>query len=148
MKIKITKFKLTRLCVALIATFMFIPIESFAQSNESSKPKKQTTYKKARVLQTATAKKIAKVTEALERVKIVEVEDKNKESETFGQMIPTEEPDPDYFTAKKILLEMRSKAQDMKSYDRSILWNYWGYIYYTEEADKKKFRRCRLLFGN
>ena len=116
---------------------MFIPIESFAQSNESNKPKKQTTYKKARVLQTATAKKIAKVTEALERVKIVEVEDKNKESETFGQMIPTEEPDPDYFTAKKILIEMRSKAQDMKSYDRSILWNYWGYIYYTEEADKK-----------
>ena len=137
MKIKITKFKLTRLCVALIATFMFIPIESFAQSNESNKPKKQTTYKKARVLQTATAKKIAKVTEALERVKIVEVEDKNKESETFGQMIPTEEPDPDYFTAKKILIEMRSKAQDMKSYDRSILWNYWGYIYYTEESDKK-----------
>ena len=67
MKIKITKFNLTRLCVALIATFMFIPIESFAQSNESNKPKKQTTYKKARVLQTATAKKIAKVTEALEK---------------------------------------------------------------------------------
>ena len=137
MKIKITKFKLTRLCVVLVTIFIFTPIESFAQSNESSKPKKQTTYKKARVLQTATAKKIAKVTEALERVKIVEIEDKNKKSETFGQMIPTEEPDPDYVTAKKILLEMRSKAQDMKSYDRSILWNYWGYIYYTEEADKK-----------
>ena len=137
MKIKITKFKLTRLCVVLATIFIFTPIESFAQSNESSKPKKQTTYKKARVLQTATAKKIAKVTEALERVKIVEIEDKNKKSETFGQMIPTEEPDPDYVTAKKILLEMRSKAQDMKSYDRSILWNYWGYIYYTEEADKK-----------
>ena len=68
MKIKITKFKLTRLCVVLATIFIFTPIESFAQSNESSKPKKQTTYKKARVLQTATAKKIAKVTEALERV--------------------------------------------------------------------------------
>jgi hypothetical protein len=32
--------------------------------------KKQTVYKKARVLQTATAKKITKVTEALERVKL------------------------------------------------------------------------------
>jgi hypothetical protein len=52
-------------------------------------------------------------------------------------MIPTEEPDPDYAAAKKILTEMRSKAQDMKSYDRSIMWNYWGYIYYIEESDRE-----------
>ena len=131
------KLKFIRLFSALLVMCIFMPVDSFAQSNESSKPKKQTVYKKARVLQTATAKKIAKVTEALERVKIVEIKDTNKESETYEQMIPTEEPDPDYAAAKKILTEMRSKAQDMKSYDRSIMWNYWGYIYYIEESERE-----------
>ena len=127
------KLKFIRIFSALLVMCIFMPVDSFAQSNESSKPKKQTVYKKARVLQTATAKKIAKVTEALERVKIVEIKDTNKESETYEQMIPTEEPDPDMPTVIKILTEMRSKASDMKSYDRSIMWNYWGYVYYTEE---------------
>ena len=131
------KLKFIRLFSALLVMCIFMPVDSFAQSNESSKPKKQTVYKKARVLQTATAKKIAKVTEALERVKIVEIKDTNKESDTYEQMIPTEEPDPDYAAAKKILTEMRAKVQDMKSYDRSVMWNYWGYIYYIEEAEKQ-----------
>ena len=131
--ISMKKLNLLRLFSALLVACIFIPVDTFAQSSESNKSKKQTTYKKARVLQTATAKKITKVTEALERVKIVEIKDTNKESETYGQMIPTEEPDPDMPTVIKILTEMRSKASEMKSYDRSIMWNYWGYVYYTEE---------------
>ena len=131
--IRMRRINLIRISSALMVAFMFMPIDAYAQSNESSKSKKQTTYKKARVLQSSTAKKIAKVTEALERVKIVEIKDTKKDSETFGQMIPTEEPDPDWNTVYKILREMISKSQDMKSYDRSIMWNYWGYTKYSEE---------------
>ncbi len=134
--IRMRRINLFRISSALLVAFIFMPIDAYAQSNESSKPKKQTTYKKARVLQTSTAKKIAKVTEALERVKIVEIKDTKKDSETFGQMIPTEEPDPDWNTVYKILREMISKSQDMKSYDRSIMWNYWGYTKYSEEDYK------------
>jgi hypothetical protein len=134
--IRMRRINLIRISSALMVAFIFMPIDAYAQSNESSKPKKQTTYKKARVLQSSTAKKIAKVTEALERVKIVEIKDTKKDSETFGQMIPTEEPDPDWNTVYKILREMISKSQDMKSYDRSIMWNYWGYTKYSEEDYK------------
>ncbi len=134
--IRMRRINLFRISSALLVAFIFMPIDAYAQSNESSKPKKQTTYKKARVLQTSTAKKIAKVTEALERVKIVEIKDTKKDSETFGQMIPTEEPDPDWNTVYKILREMINKSQDMKSYDRSIMWNYWGYTKYSEEDYK------------
>tara|TARA_B100000768_G_scaffold35714_2_gene34348 strand:- start:5746 stop:7254 length:1509 start_codon:yes stop_codon:yes gene_type:complete len=132
-KISMKKLNFARLFTAFLVACIFMPVDSFAQSDTSNKSKKQTTYKKARVLQSSTAKKITKVTEALERVKIVEIKDIKKESETFGQMIPTEEPDPDMPTVIKILTDMRSKASEMKSYDRSIMWNYWGYVYYTQE---------------
>ena len=109
MMINIKKRNITSLCTALITAFIFMPIESFAQSNESSKPKKQTTYKKARVLQTKTAKEMAKFYEAYERVKIIKVKDTDKNSETFGQMIDKEEPDPDWVTAKSILTKKKHK---------------------------------------
>jgi nucleoside permease NupC len=64
------KLKIIRLFSALIVACIFIPVDSFAQSNEASKSKKQTTYKKARVLQTKTAKEMAKFYEAYERVKL------------------------------------------------------------------------------
>tara|TARA_B100000902_G_scaffold204762_1_gene195195 strand:+ start:4612 stop:6144 length:1533 start_codon:yes stop_codon:yes gene_type:complete len=136
MMINIKKRNITSLCTALITAFIFMPIESFAQSNESSKPKKQTTYKKARVLQTKTAKEMAKFYEAYERVKIIKVKDTDKNSETFGQMIDKEEPDPDWVTAKSILTKLRANAENMKSYDRSVMWNSWGFVYYTEESEK------------
>ena len=126
----IKKLTLIRVSTALVLAFAFMPIETIAQSNEASKSKKQVTYKKARVLQTKTAKKIAKVTEALEIVKIVQVKDTNKESETYGQMIDAEEPNPDMVTVKKILDEMISQEADMKSYDRSVMYNFGGYYYY------------------
>ncbi|MDB9997158.1 hypothetical protein OAE05_02265 [Gammaproteobacteria bacterium] len=128
----IKKLTLIRVSTALVLAFAFMPIETIAQSNEASKSKKQVTYKKARVLQTKTAKKIAKVTEALEIVKIVQVKDTNKESETYGQMIDAEEPNPDMVTVKKILDEMISQEADMKSYDRSVMYNFVGYYYYDK----------------
>jgi tetratricopeptide (TPR) repeat protein len=85
--------------------------------------------KKARVLTSATAKKVVKVVEALERQKIVQVPD----PENKGKFIEKEEDDPDWTTAKSILTELLNNRAEMKSYDRSVMWNYWGYLYFSEE---------------
>ena len=95
----------------------------------SQKAGKTRTYKKARVLQSSTAKKVVKIVEALERQKIVKVPD----PENKGQFIEKEEDDPDWVTAKSILTELLNNRAEMKSYDRSVMWNYWGYLYFSEE---------------
>ena len=90
---------------------------------------KTRTYKKARVLQNSTAKKVVKIVEALERQKIVKVPD----PENQGKFIEKEEDDPDWVTARAILTELLNNRAEMKSYDRSVMWNYWGYIYFSDE---------------
>ena len=40
---------------------------------------------------------------------------------------------PDWATAKSILTELLNNRAEMKSYDRSVMWNYWGYLYFSEE---------------
>ena len=96
--------------LALLFAFSSISIEVQAQS-ETKKPIK---YKKARALQTSTAKKMAKVYEALEVV-----DDKG-------------EPAPDMVTVVNILTELRSDRDNLKSYDRSVMWNAWAYVYMTD----------------
>ena len=93
----------------------------------SQKSGKTTSYKKARVLQPSTAKKIVKIVEALERQKTVRVPDPLNE----GQFIEKEEDDPDFVEAKVILTELLNRRDEMRSYDRSVMWNYWGYIYFS-----------------
>ena len=61
-----------------------------------------------------TAKKMAKVYEALE-----EVDDKG-------------EPAPDMATVVQILTELRNDSDNLKSYDRSVMWNSWGYVYFSD----------------
>ena len=62
-------FKKSKLIyVFAILAFSFSFTSSYLEAQESSKPKKQIKYKKARALQTSTAKKMAKVYEALEVV--------------------------------------------------------------------------------
>ena len=95
----------------------------------SQKAGKTRTYKKARVLQNSTAKKVVKIVEALERQKIVKVPD----PENKGRFIEKEEDDPDWVTAKSILTELLNNRAEMKSYDRSVMWNYWGYLYFSDE---------------
>ena len=90
---------------------------------------KTRTYKKARVLQNSTAKKVVKIVEALERQKIVKVPD----PENQGKFIEKEEDDPDWAEARAILTELLNNRAEMKSYDRSVMWNYWGYIYFSDE---------------
>ena len=103
---------------ALLA-FSFSYPTTFVEAQSNDRAKTQTKYKKARALQTSTAKKMAKVYEALE-----EVDDKG-------------EPAPDMETVIEILTELRNNQADLKSYDRSVMWNSWGYVYFQDgEYDK------------
>ena len=98
------------LSLFFVFSLVAVPFDLGAQSQDQ-----KVTYKKARALQTSTAKKIVKVVEALERV-----DENGKE-------------DPDFFTVKEILNELLEKRDSLRSYDRSVMWNYWGYLYFSEE---------------
>ena len=108
MKKKFTLYLFSTL--ALLFTFSSINLEAQSQS-DTKKPIK---YKKARALQTSTAKKMAKVYEALE-----EVDDAG-------------EPKPDMETVLSVLTELRNNKDELKSYDRSVMWNAWAYVYMTD----------------
>ncbi|MBD63064.1 MAG: hypothetical protein CMD68_03180 [Gammaproteobacteria bacterium] len=108
----------------------------------SQKAGKTRTYKKARVLQNSTAKKVVKIVEALERQKLIKVPD----PENKGKFIEKEEDDPDWATARSILTELLNNRANMKSYDRSVMWNYWGYIYFSDEDyDRAMYAYEQLL---
>ena len=99
----------------VILAFSFSYTTSHVEAQSSDKPKKQIKYKKARALQSKTAKKMAKVYEAFEEV------DENGE------------PKPDIETVKEILTELRNDKENLKSYDRSVMWNSWAYVYFDEQ---------------
>ena len=117
------------LSFTIILAFALGSIDSFAQNNSSNKAEKKQTYKKARVLTSKTAKKVVKVVEALERQKTVRVPDPDNK----GKFIEKEEDDPDWAEARRILTELLNQRAELKSYDRSVMWNYWGYIYFSDE---------------
>tara|TARA_B100001175_G_scaffold244106_1_gene210610 strand:+ start:23736 stop:25142 length:1407 start_codon:yes stop_codon:yes gene_type:complete len=95
----------------LAISFAITPITIEAQSQSNKKPIK---YKKARALQSSTAKKMAKVYEALEVV-----DEKG-------------EPAPDMDIVISILTELRNNADELKSYDRSVMWNAWAFVYFND----------------
>jgi len=124
--------------------FVFTSTELPAQSSgaqKSDKTGKTRTYKKARVLMPSTAKKIVKIVEALERQKTIKVPDPLNE----GKFIEKEEDDPDFAEAKLILTELLNRGDELKSYDRSIMWNYWGYIYFSAEDYDNAMRSYERL---
>ena len=94
-------------------TFTF-NIEAQNQSSDREVRKTNIKYKKARALQASTARKMAKVYEALEVV-----DDKG-------------EPDPDMETVLSILNELRRDMANLKSYDRSVMWNAWAFVYFND----------------
>ena len=77
-------------------TFSFGAMELSAQDSNLTPKKTKSKYKKARVLQTSTAKKVVKIVEALERQKTIKVPDPENE----GKFIEKEEDDPDYVKAR------------------------------------------------
>ena len=105
----------------LLSIFLFFTVISFTfnvpqvSAQTSQSVEKKTTYKKARALQTSTAKRILKIVEALE-----EVDDEGKEA-------------PDVERALEILNELYERKDSLKSYDRSVMWQYFGYIYLERE---------------
>jgi tetratricopeptide (TPR) repeat protein len=111
--IKLLKKSILLYVFALLA-FSFSYPTSYIEAQSSNQSKKQIKYKKARALQSKTAKKMAKVYEALE-----EVDDKG-------------EPAPDMELVVEILTELRNDQDNLKSYDRSVVWNSWGYVYFTD----------------
>ena len=106
--------------------FTFIPITIEAQSADNKQPVK---YKKARALQSSTAKKMAKVYEALE-----EVDEKG-------------EPAPNMETVLSILNDLRDNRDDLKSYDRSVMWNAWAYVYFSEGQYSQALDSYRKLMN-
>ena len=111
------KKDLQKYFIAFISIFFITftsNIEAQNQSSDREVKKTNIKYKKARALQTGTAKKMAKVYEALEVV-----DDKG-------------EPDPDMETVLSILTELRRDMTNLKSYDRSVMWNAWAFVYFSD----------------
>jgi tetratricopeptide (TPR) repeat protein len=108
----IKKSKLLYVLALLAFSFSYPTSHIEAQSSDQSK--KQIKYKKARALQSKTAKQMAKVYEALEVV-----DDKG-------------ESNPDMETVIEILTDLRNDQDNLKSYDRSVVWNSWGYVYFSD----------------
>ena len=112
-----SKYLLTVLTLCFgLSVFQLSAQQSKNASNnkEGSNLAPTRTYKKARALQSSTAKKMAKVYEALEAV-----DEKG-------------EPAPDMEVVTSILTELRNNREDLKSYDRSVMWNAWAYVYFSD----------------
>ena len=111
------KKNLQKYFIAFISIFFIaftLNIEAQNQSTNREVKKTNIKYKKARALQAGTAKKMAKVYEALEAV-----DEKG-------------EPDPDMETVLSILNELRRDMSNLKSYDRSVMWNAWAFVYFSD----------------
>ncbi len=116
------------LFIVLALSIMYTPSYLNAQTADD-KPKKQIKYRKARALSSKVAKQMAKVYEALELV--------NEEGE----------PSPDMETVTKILTDLRNQKDDIKSYDRSVMWNAWGFVYYSDAKYLKAIEAYESLMA-
>jgi len=112
----------------LAISFSFSSVEVNSQEDDAIK-KQPVKYKKARALQASTAKKMAKVYEALEVV-----DEKG-------------EPAPDMETVTRILTELRNEKDELKSYDRSVMWNAWAYVYFSSEKYAQAMDAYRKLIA-
>ena len=111
------KKNLQKYFIAFISIFFIaftLNIDAQNQSTNREVKKTNIKYKKARALQAGTAKKMAKVYEALEVV-----DEKG-------------EPDPDMETVLSILNELKRDMANLKSYDRSVMWNAWAFVYFSD----------------
>ena len=95
----------------LAILFVVTPITIEAKSQANKKPIK---YKKSRVLQSKTAKVMAEVYEALEVV-----DEKG-------------EPAPDMEVVLRNLNQLLENKDNLKSYDRSVMWNAWAFVYFSD----------------
>ncbi len=104
---KFSKYLFSILAILFVVT----PVTIEAQSQANKKPIK---YKKSRVLQSKTAKVMAEVYEALEVV-----DEKG-------------EPAPDMEVVLRNLNQLLENKDNLKSYDRSVMWNAWAFVYFSD----------------
>jgi len=109
MKLTVNKNNFLYIFFILSISLLYTPAILHAQSADEQ-PKKQVKYRKARALSASTAKKMAKVYEALEKV-----DEKG-------------DPSPDMETVLEILTDLRNQKDSLKTYERSVMWNAWGYV--------------------
>jgi lipopolysaccharide biosynthesis regulator YciM len=122
-------FKTSKLIYVFALLALSFSYTSNLEAQDSSKPKKQVKYKKARALQSSTAKKMAKVYEALEVV--------NEKGE----------PSPDMQVVIEILTALMNDKENLKSYDRSVMWNTWGYVYFSDGKYDEAIRAYENLLS-
>ena len=107
-------FSLFAVCIGLLSNDIAAQQTKASGNSDNLNLAPTRKYKKARALQSSTAKKMAKVYEALE-----EVDEKG-------------EPAPDMETVVSILTELKNNRDELKSYDRSVMWNAWAYVYFSD----------------
>ena len=107
-------FSLFAVCIGLLSNDIAAQQTKASGNSDNLNLAPKRKYKKARALQSSTAKKMAKVYEALE-----EVDEKG-------------EPAPDMETVISILTELKNNRNELKSYDRSVMWNAWAYVYFSD----------------
>ena len=107
-------FSLFAVCIGLLSNDIAAQQTKASGNSDNLNLAPKRKYKKARALQSSTAKKMAKVYEALE-----EVDEKG-------------EPAPDMETVVSILTELKNNRDELKSYDRSVMWNAWAYVYFSD----------------
>ena len=107
-------FSLIAVCIGLLSNDIAAQQTKASGNSDNLNLAPKRKYKKARALQSSTAKKMAKVYEALE-----EVDEKG-------------EPAPDMETVVSILTELKNNRDELKSYDRSVMWNAWAYVYFSD----------------
>jgi len=122
-------FKTSKLIYVFALLALSFSYTGNLEAQDSSKPKKQVKYKKARALQSSTAKKMAKVYEALEVV--------NEKGE----------PSPDMQVVIEILTALMNDKENLKSYDRSVMWNTWGYVYFSDGKYDEAIRAYENLLS-
>ena len=57
------------------------------------------------------------------------------------------EPAPDMETVTRILTELRNDKDELKSYDRSVMWNAWAYVYFSSEKYTQAMDAYRKLIA-
>ena len=107
-------FSVFAVCIGLLSNDIAAQQTKASGNSDNLNLAPKRKYKKARALQSSTAKKMAKVYEALE-----EVDEKG-------------EPAPDMETVVSILTELKNNRDELKSYDRSVMWNAWAYVYFSD----------------
>ena len=52
---------------------------------------------------------------------------------------------PDMETVIEILTDLRNDQENLKSYDRSVVWNSWGYVYFTDGKYDEALEPMKML---